>query len=48
MVMQHVMQQDHSVVAVHPMGRFAGGLIEVRLHQLIGDSDRYCGSTSGQ
>lgn len=31
-VMLHVMQQENSVVAVHPMGRFAGGLIEVRSH----------------
>ena len=25
MVMLHVMQQEHSAVVVHPMGRFAGG-----------------------
>lgn len=30
MVMLHVMQQEHLVVAVQLMGRFAGGLIEVR------------------
>lgn len=30
MVMLHVMQQERSAVAVHLMGMFAGGLIEVR------------------
>ena len=32
MVVLHVMQQEHSVVAVHSMGRFTGRLIEVRSH----------------
>lgn len=32
MVVLYVMQQEHSVVAVHSMGRLAGGLIEVRSH----------------